>query len=85
MHKYLLSYLFSMYNYYVITILLSWIIHIHKQCENLWKLIFQFPSQVYFIKLSIFTTSCLHQMNVFSKVPNTYLYTKQKEIKEKNS
>jgi hypothetical protein len=83
LHKYLLSYLFFIYDYYATTSFLLWILHIRKLCQNLWKLIFQLFSQVYFIKLCTFTTSYSYQVKVFPKVPNTHLYTKQKETKQK--
>jgi hypothetical protein len=80
-HKYLFTYLFSMYNYYVTTILLSWILHTCKLCQNLWKLNFQFPSQIYFMKIFILTRNYSYQVKVFPNITNTHLYTNQKKIK----
>jgi hypothetical protein len=79
LHKYLLTYLFSMY--YETIIFLLWILYIHKLCQNLWKLNFHFLSQVYFIKLFTLKKSYFNKMKVFSKVLNTHLYIKQNETK----
>jgi hypothetical protein len=75
-------YSFILYNYYATTILLIWILHTYKLCQSFWRLIFQFFSQVYSIKL--FTFTCyFYQMKMFSKASNNHLYTKQKETKFK--
>ncbi len=80
--KYVFIYLFSMYNYYVITIFLSWILHTYKLCQNLWKLNFQFSSQFYFMFKFTLITSRFYQMKVFSKVSNTHLYINPKKKKK---
>lgn len=74
-------YSFILYNYYATTILLKWIIHTYKLCQSLWRLIFQFFSQVYSIIFFTFRTCYFHQMKMFSKASNNHLYTKQKETK----
>ncbi len=57
----------------------------HKQHQNIFKLKSQFLSQFYFVKLYIYTTTYFYQVKVFSKVTNTFLYTIQKETKQKIS
>jgi len=78
--KYLIIYPLSMYNYHATTIFLLWILHIQKLCQNFWKLNFQFPSQVYFIKLCILQQVVFIEWFFFSKVLNVHLYilTKRK-------
>jgi len=80
LHKYLLTYLFSMYSYYAMTILLPWILHTYKLCQNLWKLNFQFFSQVYFIKISTLIKVFLSNEGVF-KIPNTHIYINEDFLK----
>jgi hypothetical protein len=75
----------SLFIYFKCIIIMTqspWIVHIHKLCQNLLRLHFQFSTQVYSMKLFIHTTSCSYQMKILSKISNTHLYINQKKIKQ---
>jgi hypothetical protein len=66
---------FFMYNYYAITILLPWILHIHKLCQTFEHQSFNIFSQVYFIKFSTFYIKLLFSSEGVFKISNTHLST----------
>ncbi len=65
---------------------LSWILHIHKLCQNFWKSKFQFFHKSILWNFQLYISSCFSQMKVFSKVLiSLYIYIfKIKKIKKKS-
>jgi hypothetical protein len=85
-HKYLLTYLFSMYKSYAITILPTMDFTYSQTMPKILKI----NLSIIFHKCTLwnfqlFTTSYSLQMKVFPKAPNAHLYIKQKKTKLKSS